>query len=110
MFISLFHNYSYRDNEKSQGSQTSSSQLFVHKIHQLHETALLVIRGKCCLKATKILSSFIQFLNQILSSEETYGGDGQAVLKDVGTLGGIITTSLKSVGNSSPHYYNKLQK
>lgn len=32
------------------------------------------------------------------------------MLKDVGTLGGIITTSLKSVGNLSPHYYNKLQK
>lgn len=37
-------------------------------------------------------------------------GDGQAVLKDVGNMDGIITTSLKSVGNLSPHYYNKLQK
>lgn len=37
-------------------------------------------------------------------------GDGQAVLNDVGTLDGIIATSLKSVGNLSPHYYNKLHK
>lgn len=34
MFISFFHNYSYSGNEKRQGSQTSPSELFVHKTVQ----------------------------------------------------------------------------
>ena len=32
------------------------------------------------------------------------------MLKTVRTLGGMITTSLKSVGNLSLHYYDELQK
>lgn len=38
------------------------------------------------------------------------GGDGQATLKTIRALGAMITTSLESVGNLSPYYYNKLQK
>lgn len=81
----------------------------------LHEIAQLVLRGSCCLKELHNTNKNPIFHYKELEwNSEVWGtcvgGDEQAMLKTVRTLGGMITTSLKSVGNLSPHYYNKLQK
>lgn len=81
----------------------------------LCDTVQLVLRGSCFLKELhNTTKNPIFHYKELEWNSEVWGTcageDGQAVWKTVRALGGRITTSLKSVGNLSPHYYNKLQK